>query len=138
MRRVGSLSAGAASLRVGQAPKVVCQDKPVTPPLSPVLQGKPPFGRLGYIPGLRRERARWARAPEAVCLPTFLAVFAGVWEPEVSQPLRRQSPSAAHSAAVVVYGSVVVGVKIAGQAGNDGLVEMHDRVGHDGLVNLLK
>lgn len=43
-------------------------------------------------------RAVPARAPEAVCLPTFLAVFAGVWEPEVSQPLRRQSPSAAHAA----------------------------------------
>ena len=42
-------------------------------------------------------RAVPARAPEAVCLPTFLAVFAGVWEPEVSQTLRRQSPSAAHA-----------------------------------------
>ena len=39
-------------------------------------------------------RAVPARAPEAVCLTHKLAVFAGVWEPEVSQTLRRQSPSA--------------------------------------------
>ena len=35
-----------------------------------------------------------AQAPEAVCPSLLLPVFAGVWEPEVSQPLRRQSQSA--------------------------------------------
>ena len=38
--------------------------------------------------------ARWAQGREAVCLPHKLAVFVGVWEPEVSQPLYRQSPPA--------------------------------------------
>ena len=37
-----------------------------------------------------------AQAPEAVCPPTP-SVFVGVWEPKVSQPLRRQSPPPPHS-----------------------------------------
>ena len=35
-----------------------------------------------------------AQAPEAVCPTLLLPVFVGVWEPKVSQPLRRQSPPA--------------------------------------------
>ena len=35
-----------------------------------------------------------AQAPEAVCPTLLLPVFAGVWEPEVSQTLHRQSQSA--------------------------------------------
>ena len=54
----------------------------------------------GSVPGLTATGVlpsiqHWAvpaQAPEAVCLPHKLPVFVGVWEPEVSQPLRRQSP----------------------------------------------
>ena len=38
-----------------------------------------------------------AQAPEGVCPPTA-AVFVGVWEPKVSQTLRRQSPPHPHTA----------------------------------------
>ena len=37
-----------------------------------------------------------AQAPEAVC-PPAPSVFGGVWEPVVSQPLRRQSPPPPHT-----------------------------------------
>ena len=54
----------------------------------------------GSVPGLTAKSVlppfqQWAvpaQAPEAVCPPHKLSVFVGVWEPEVSQPLRRQSP----------------------------------------------
>ena len=39
-------------------------------------------------------RAVPARGREAVCPPHKLPVFVGVWDPKVSQPLRRQSPPA--------------------------------------------
>ena len=64
-------------------------------------------GECWFAGGRRAPLLRWccahffralrvlrARAGEAVCLPTMLAVFAGGREPGVSQPLRRQSPSA--------------------------------------------
>lgn len=55
----------------------------------------------GTVPGLTATSLlpsfqQWAvpaQAPEAVCPPTP-SVFVGVWEPKVSQPLRRQSPPA--------------------------------------------
>ncbi len=51
----------------------------------------------GVLPPIQ-QWAVPAQAPEAVCLPHKLPVFVGVWEPKVSQPLRRQSPPAAHHA----------------------------------------
>ena len=60
----------------------------------------------GSVPGLTATGVlpsiqHWAvpaQAPEAVCLPHKLPVFVGVWEPKVSQPLRRQSPPAPNPA----------------------------------------
>ena len=60
----------------------------------------------GSVPGLTATGVlpsiqHWAvpaQAPEAVCLTHKLPVFVGVWEPKVSQPLRRQSPPAPNPA----------------------------------------
>ena len=60
-------------------------------PVEPSVQGLRPSA-ITFVGAL--SRAVPARGREAVCPPHKLSVFVGVWEPEVSQPLCRQSPPA--------------------------------------------
>ena len=60
-------------------------------PVEPSVQGLRPSA-ITFVGAL--SRAVPARGREAVCPPHKLPVFVGVWEPEVSQPLCRQSPPA--------------------------------------------
>ena len=60
-------------------------------PVAPSVQGLRPSA-ITFVGAL--SRAVPARGREAVCPPHRLPVFVGVWEPQVSQPLCRQSPPA--------------------------------------------
>ena len=88
---------GFAVLSLAAVPSHLFRSSPVKE--SPCSQGAP-FSpacgrwRFPFVPAM--SWAVPAQAPEGVCLPHKLSVFAGGWEPKVSHPLYRQSPPGPH------------------------------------------